>query len=246
MANFTALVTEMSLASAISGSISTLALLPSIFGTISNLAQAIQVESIILLANQLTKLQGSVKNIPDKSKFKDTIKKLKNMTELISELSTVSGGGIKNPVDALKSLGNTFGNIVKGLEVNSLTDNISKVANLIATLSQLNMPEDLTALKTKLQNIANIQKTLNSAFADIQFGDKGGISNPFIHGLNTLSSFFEGFETGNNIKIFNKVSKFVKDIQDLELPDDVSSLVSQIGRLVLFTNNLIKHFLHSL
>ena len=231
MVNFTALVTEMSMASAISGNISTLALLPSIFGTISNLAQAIQVESIILLANQLTKLQGSVKNIPDKSKFKDTIKKLKNMTELISELSTVSGGGIKNPVDALKSIGNTFSNIVKGLEVNSLTDNISKVTNLIATLSQLNMPEDLTALKTKLQNIANIQKTLNSAFADIQFGDKGGISNPFIHGLNTLSSFFEGFETGNNIKIFNKVSKFVKDINDLELPDDVSSITSQIQKI---------------
>ena len=231
MVNFTALVTEMSLASAISGNISTLALLPSIFGTISNLAQAIQVESIILLANQLTKLQGSVKNIPDKSKFKDTVKKLKNMTELINELSIVSGGGIKNPVDALKSIGNTFSNIVKGLEVNSLTDNISKVTNLIATLSQLNMPEDLTALKTKLQNIANIQKTLNSAFADIQFGDKGGISNPFIHGLNTLSSFFEGFETGNNIKIFNKVSKFVKDIQDLELPDDVSSITSQIQKI---------------
>lgn len=242
MVNFTALVTEMSLASAISGNISTLALLPSIFGTISNLAQAIQVESIILLANQLTKLQGSVKNIPDKSKFKDTIKKLKNMTELISELSTVSGGGIKNPVDALKSLGNTFGNIVKGLEVNSLTDNISKVTNLIATLSQLNMPEDLTALKTKLQNIANIQKTLNSAFADIQFGDKGGISNPFIHGLNTLSSFFEGFETGNNIKIFNKVSKFVKDIQDLELPDDVSSLVLQVRKIGLIHQQLNQAF----
>lgn len=242
MSNFTALVTEMSLASAISGNISTLALLPSIFGTISNLAQAIQVESIILLANQLTKLQGSVKNIPDKSKFKDTIKKLKNMTELISELSTVSGGGIKNPVDALKSLGNTFGNIVKGLEVNSLTDNISKVANLIATLSQLNMPEDLSALKTKLTNIANIQKTLNSAFADIQFGDKGGISNPFIHGLNTLSSFFEGFETGNNIKIFNKVSKFVKDIQDLELPDDVSSLVLQIRKIGLIHQQLNQAF----
>lgn len=242
MANFTALVTEMSLASAISGNISTLALLPSIFGTISNLAQAIQVESIILLANQLTKLQGSVKNIPDKSKFKDTIKKLKNMTELISELSTVSGGGIKNPVDALKSIGNTFSNIVKGLEVNSLTDNISKVTNLIATLSQLNMPEDLTALKTKLQNIANIQKTLNSAFADIQFGDKGGISNPFIHGLNTLSSFFEGFETGNNIKIFNKVSKFVKDIQDLELPDDVSSLVSQVRKIGLIHQQLNQAF----
>lgn len=242
MANFTALVTEMSLASAISGNISTLALLPSIFGTISNLAQAIQVESIILLANQLTKLQGSVKNIPDKSKFKDTIKKLKNMTELISELSTVSGGGIKDPVDALKSIGNTFSNIVKGLEVNSLTDNISKVANLIATLSQLNMPEDLSALKTKLKNIANIQKTLNSAFADIQFGDSGGISNPFIHGLNTLSSFFEGFETGNNIKIFNKVSKFVKDIQDLELPDDVSSLVLQIRKIGLIHQQLNQAF----
>lgn len=231
MVNFTALVTEMSLASAISGNISTLALLPSIFGTISNLAQAIQVESIILLANQLTKLQGSVKNIPDKSKFKDTVKKLKNMTELINELSSVSGGGIKNPVDALKSIGNTFSNIVKGLEVNSLTDNISKVTNLIATLSQLNMPEDLTALKTKLQNIANIQKTLNSAFADIQFGDSGGISNPFIHGLNVISSFFDGFETGNNIKVFNKVSKFVKDINDLELPDDVSSITSQIQKI---------------
>lgn len=242
MVNFTALVTEMSLASAISGNISTLALLPSIFGTISNLAQAIQVESIILLANQLTKLQGSVKNIPDKSKFKDTVKKLKSMTELINELSSVSGGGIKNPVDALKSIGNTFSNIVKGLEVNSLTDNISKVANLIATLSKLNMPEDLTALKTKLQNIANIQKTLNSAFADIQFGDKGGISNPFIHGLNTLSSFFEGFETGNNIKIFNKVSKFVKDIQDLELPDDVSSLVLQIRKIGLIYQQLKQAF----
>lgn len=242
MVNFTALVTEMSLASAISGNISTLALLPSIFGTISNLAQAIQVESIILLANQLTKLQGSVKNIPDKSKFKDTVKKLKNMTELINELSSVSGGGIKNPVDALKSIGNTFSNIVKGLEVNSITDNISKVANLIATLSQLNMPEDLSALKTKLKNIANIQKTLNSAFADIQFGDKGGISNPFIHGLNTLSSFFEGFETGNNIKIFNKVSKFVKDIQDLELPDDVSSLVLQIRKIGLIHQQLNQAF----
>lgn len=242
MVNFTALVTEMSLASSFSGNISTLALLPSIFGTISNLAQAIQIESIINLVNKLNKLQGSVKNIPDKSKFKDTIKKLKNMTEHISELSTVSGGGIKNPVDALKSLGNTFGNIVKGLEVNSLTDNITKVANLIATLSQLNMPEDLSALKTKLKNIANIQKTLNSAFADIQFGDSGGISNPFIHGLNTLSSFFEGFETGNNIKIFNKVSKFVKDIQDLELPDDVSSLVSQIRKIGLIHQQLNQAF----
>lgn len=242
MLNFTALVTEMSLASAISGNISTLALLPSIFGTISNLAQAIQIESIINLVNKLNKLQGSVKNIPDKSKFKDTVKKLKNMTELINELSSVSGGGIKNPVDALKSLGNTFGNIVKGLEVNSITDNISKVANLIATLSQLNMPEDLSALKTKLKNIANIQKTLNSAFADIQFGDNGGISNPFIHGLNTLSSFFEGFETGNNIKIFNKVSKFVKDIQDLELPDDVSSLVSQIRKIGLIHQQLNQAF----
>ena len=242
MTNFTALVTEMSLASAISGNISTLALLPSIFGTISNLAQAIQIESIINLVNKLNKLQGSVKNIPDKSKFKDTIKKLKNMTELISELSTVSGGGIKNPVDALKSLGNTFGNIVKGLEVNSLTDNITKVANLIATLSQLNMPEDLSALKTKLKNIANIQKTLNSAFADIQFGDKGGISNPFIHGLNTLSSFFDGFETGNNIKTFNKVTKFVKDIEDLELPDDVSSLVSQVRKIGLIHQQLNQAF----
>lgn len=242
MVNFTALVTEMSLASAISGNISTLALLPSIFGTISNLAQAIQVESIILLANQLTKLQGSVKNIPDKSKFKDTVKKLKNMTELISELSSVSGGGIKNPVDALKSIGNTFSNIVKGLEVNSLTDNISKVTNLIATLSQLNMPEDLSALKTKLKNIANIQKTLNSVFADIQFGDSGGISNPFIHGLNALSSFFDGFETGNNIKIFNKVSKFVKVIQDLELPDDVSSLVSQVRKIGLIHQQLNQAF----
>lgn len=242
MVNFTALVTEMSLASSFSGNISTLALLPSIFGTISNLAQAIQIESIINLVNKLNKLQGSVKNIPDKSKFKDTIKKLKNMTELISELSTVSGGGIKNPVDALKSLGNTFGNIVKGLEVNSLTDNITKVANLIATLSQLNMPEDLSALKTKLKNIANIQKTLNSAFADIQFGDSGGISNPFIHGLNTLSSFFDGFETGNNIKIFNKVSKFVKDIQDLELPDDVSSLVTQIRKIGLIHQQLNQAF----
>lgn len=242
MVNFTALVTEMSLASAISGNISTLALLPSIFGTISNLAQAIQVESIILLANQLTKLQGSVKNIPDKSKFKDTVKKLKNMTELINELSSVSGGGIKNPVDALKSIGNTFSNIVKGLEVNSLTDNISKVANLIATLSQLNMPEDLTALKTKLKNIANIQKTLNSAFADIQFGNSGGISNPFIHGLNAIASFFGGFETGNNIKTFDKVTKFVKDIEDLELPDDVSSLVSQVRKIGLIHQQLNQAF----
>jgi hypothetical protein len=231
MANFTALVTEMSLASAFSGNISTLALLPSIFGTISNLAQAIQIESIINLANKLNKLQGSMKNVPDKSKFKDTLKKLKNMTELINELSTVSGGGIKNPVDAIKSIGNTFSNIVKGFEVNSITDNISKVANLIATLSQLNMPEDLSALKTKLKNIANIQKTLNSAFADIQFGDSGGISNPFIHGLNAIASFFDGFETGNNIKVFNKVSKFVKDINDLELPDDVSSITSQIRKI---------------
>ena len=242
MLNFTALVTEMSMASAISGNISTLALLPSIFGTISNLAQAIQIESIINLVNKLNKLQGSMKNVPDKSKFKDTIKKLKNMTELINELSSVSGGGIKNPVDALKSIGNTFNNIVKGLEVNSITDNISKVADLIATLSQLNMPEDLSALKTKLKNIANIQKTLNSAFADIQFGDSGGISNPFIHGLNTLSSFFEGFETGNNIKIFNKVSKFVKDIEDLELPDDVSSLVSQVRKIGLIHQQLNQAF----
>ena len=242
MVNFTALVTEMSTASAISGNISTLALLPSIFGTISNLAQAIQVESIILLANQLKKLQGNMKNVPDKSKFKDTIKKLKNMTELISELSTVSGGGIKNPVDVLKSIGNTFSNIVKGLEVNSITDNISKVANLIATLSQLNMPEDLSALKTKLKNIANIQKTLNSAFADIQFGDKGGVSSPFIHGLNAIASFLEGFETSNNIKIFNKLSKFVGDIQGLELPDDISSLTEKVQKIGLIHQQLNQAF----
>lgn len=233
MLNFTALVTEMSLASAISGSISTLALLPSIFGTISNLAQAIQVESIILLANQLTKLQGSVKNIPDKSKFKDTIKKLKNMTELISELSTVSGGGIKNPVDAIRSLGNTFGNIVKGLEVNSLTDNITKVANLIATLSRFNMPDDISGLKTKLQNIANIQKTLESAFADISVDDGGkfNYSDIFVHLNNSIASMLKGWETANNTKMVEKLVKFINEIQNVEIPDNVDPIKTQLEKL---------------
>lgn len=233
MVNFTALVTEMSMASAISGNISTLALLPSIFGTISNLAQAIQVESIILLANQLTKLQGSVKNIPDKSKFKDTIKKLKNMTELISELSTVSGGGIKNPVDAIRSLGNTFGNIVKGLEVNSLTDNITKVANLIATLSRFNMPDDISGLKTKLQNIANIQKTLESAFADISVDDGGkfNYSDIFVHLNNSIASMLKGWETSNNTKMVEKLVKFINEIQNVEIPDNVEPIKTQLTKL---------------
>ena len=232
MVNFTALVTEMSVASSFSGGISSLALLPSIFGTISNLAQAIQIESIINLANKLNKLQGSVKNIPDKSKFKDTLNKLKNMTELMGELGSVEGLNTKNPLDILTSLNNTFGNLAKGLETSSLTNNITKVANLIATLNQINIPEDLSALKTKLSNIANIQKTLNSAFADISFGENtGGISSPFIHVLNAISSFFEGFEVGNNINIFNKLSKFVSDIQSLELPEDVSSISSKIQKI---------------
>lgn len=233
MVNFTALVTEMSMASAISGNISTLALLPSIFGTISNLAQAIQVESIILLVNQLTKLQGSVKNIPDKSKFKDTVKKLKNMTELISELSTVSGGGIKNPVDAIKSLGNTFGNIVKGLEVNSLTDNITKVANLIATLSRFNMPDDISGLKTKLQNIANIQKTLESAFADISVDDGGkfNYSDIFVHLNNSIASMLKGWETANNTKMVEKLVKFINEIQNVEIPDSVDPIKTQLEKL---------------
>ncbi len=233
MLNFTALVTEMSMASAISGNISTLALLPSIFGTISNLAQAIQIESIILLANQLTKLQGSVKNIPDKSKFKDTIKKLKNMTELISELSTVSGSGIKNPVDAIKSLGNTFSNIVKGLEVNSLTDNISKVANLIATLSKFNMPDDISGLKTKLKNIANIQKTLESAFADISVDDGGkfNYSDIFVHLNNSIASMLKGWETSNNTKMVEKLVKFINEIQSVEIPDNVEPIKTQLSKL---------------
>lgn len=233
MVNFTALVTEMSMASAISGNISTLALLPSIFGTISNLAQAIQVESIILLVNQLNKLQGSVKNIPDKSKFKDTIKKLKNMTELISELSTVSGGGIKNPVDAIRSLGNTFGNIVKGLEVNSLTDNITKVANLIATLSRFNMPDDISGLKTKLQNIANIQKTLESAFADISVDDGGkfNYSDIFVHLNNSIASMLKGWETANNTKMVEKLVKFINEIQNVEIPDNVDPIKTQLEKL---------------
>lgn len=242
MLNFTGLVTLMSTASFFSGSISSLALIPSIFGTISNIVQAIQIDSIINLVGKLNKLQGSMKNIPNKSKFKDTINKLKSMTDLINELSSVSVSGIKNPVDALKSISNTFSNIVKGLEVNSITDNISKVANLIATLSQLNMPEDLSALKTKLKNIADIQKTLNSAFADIQFGDSGGISSPFLHAMNALGTFFEGFETGNNIKIFNKVSQFVSDIQGLELPDDVSSITTQIQKIGLIHQQLNQAF----
>lgn len=232
MVNFTALVTEMSVASSFSGGISSLALLPSIFGTISNLAQAIQIESIINLANKLNKLQGSVKNIPDKSKFKDTLNKLKNMTELMGELGSVEGLNTKNPLDILTSLNNTFGNLAKGLETSSLTNNITKVANLIATLNQINIPEDLSSLKTKLSNIANIQKTLNSAFADISFGENtGGVSSPFIHGLNAISSFLEGFEVGNNIKIFNKLSQFVNDIQSLKLPEDVSSISSKIQKI---------------
>lgn len=243
MTNFTALVTEMSLASAISGNISTLALLPSIFGTISNLAQAIQVESIILLVNQLTKLQGSVKNIPDKSKFKDTVKKLKNMTELISELSTVSGG-IKNPVDFIKSIGNTFGNIVKGLEVNSLTDNITKVANLIATLSRFNMPDDISGLKTKLQNIANIQKTLESAFADISVDDGGkfNYSDIFVHLNNSIASMLKGWETSNNTKMVEKLVKFINEIQSVEIPDDVEPIKTQLTKLGQVQKSLSQAF----
>ena len=243
MLNFTGLVTLMSTASFFSGSISSLALIPSIFGTISNIAQAIQIDSIINLVGKLNKLQGSMKNIPNKSKFKDTINKLKNMTDLINELSSVSVSGIKNPLNAFNSIKNAFGNIVKGLEVNSLTDNISKVTNLIATLSKLNMPEDLSALKTKIQNIANIQKTLNSAFADIQFGvDNGGITAPFLHAINALGTFFDGLETGNNIKVFNKVSQFVSGIQGLELPDDVSSITTQIQKIGLIHQQLNQAF----
>lgn len=230
MTNFTALVTEMSLASAISGNISTLALLPSIFGTISNLAQAIQVESIILLANQLTKLQGSVKNIPDKSKFKDTVKKLKNMTELINELSSVSGGGIKNPVDFIKSIGNTFSNIAKGLETSSLTNNVTKVANLIATLSQLNMPEDLSGLKTKLRNLGNIQKTLSSAFADISVGDTN-YSDILLHFNNSIASFLKGWETSNNTKLVEKLGNFITDIQGMEIPDNIDGIKDKLSKL---------------
>lgn len=230
MTNFTALVTEMSLASAISGNISTLALLPSIFGTISNLAQAIQVESIILLANQLTKLQGSVKNIPDKSKFKDTVKKLKNMTELINELSSVSGGGIKNPVDFIKSIGNTFSNIAKGLETSSLTNNVTKVANLIATLSQLNMPEDLSGLKTKLRNLGNIQKILSSAFADISVGDTN-YSDILLHFNNSIASFLKGWETSNNTKLVEKLGNFITDIQGMEIPDNIDGIKDKLSKL---------------
>jgi hypothetical protein len=230
MVNFTALVTEMSLASAISGNVSTLALLPSIFGTISNLAQAIQVESIILLANQLTKLQGSVKNIPDKSKFKDTVKKLKNMTELINELSSVSGGGIKNPVDFIKSIGNTFSNIAKGLETSSLTNNVTKVANLIATLSQLNMPEDLSGLKTKLRNLGNIQKTLSSAFADISVGDTN-YSDILLHFNNSIASFLKGWETSNNTKLVEKLGNFITDIQGMEIPDNIDGIKDKLSKL---------------
>lgn len=244
MVNFTALVTEMSLASAISGNISTLALLPSIFGTISNLAQAIQVESIILLANQLTKLQGSVKNIPDKSKFKDTVKKLKNMTELVSELSTVSGGGIKNPVDFIKSIGNTFSNIAKGLETSSLTDNITKVANLIATLSRFNMPDDISGLKTKLQNIANIQKTLESAFADISVDDGGkfNYSDIFVHLNNSIASMLKGWETSNNTKMVEKLVKFINEIQNVEIPDDVEPIKTQLTKLGQVQKSLSQAF----
>ena len=233
MTNFTALVTEMSLASAFSGNISTLALLPSIFGTISNLAQAIQIESIINLTNKLNKLQGSMKNVPDKSKFKDTIKKLKNMTELINELSSVSGGGIKNPVDALKSIGNTFSNIVKGFEVNSLSDNVTKVANLIATLSRFNMPDDMSSLKTKLKNIANIQKTLESAFADISVDDGGkfNYSDIFLHLNNSIASMIKGWETSNNTKMVEKLVKFINEIQKVEIPDNVEPIKTQLTKL---------------
>ena len=230
MVNFTALVTEMSLASSFSGNISTLALLPSIFGTISNLAQAIQIESIINLVNKLNKLQGSMKNVPDKSKFKDTIKKLKNMTELISELSTVSGGGIKNPVDFIKSIGNTFSNIAKGLETSSLTNNVTKVANLIATLSQLNMPEDLSGLKTKLRNLGNIQKTLSSAFADISVGDTN-YSDILLHFNNSIASFLKGWETSNNTKLVQKLGKFITDIQGMEIPDNIDGIKDKLSKL---------------
>lgn len=230
MVNFTALVTEMSLASSFSGNISTLALLPSIFGTISNLAQAIQIESIINLVNKLTKLQGSVKNIPDKSKFKDTIKKLKNMTELINELSSVSGGGIKNPVDFIKSIGNTFSNIAKGLETSSLANNVTKVANLIATLSQLNMPEDLSGLKTKLRNLGNIQKTLSSAFADISVGDTN-YSDILLHFNNSIASFLKGWETSNNTKLVQKLGKFITDIQGMEIPDNIDGIKDKLSKL---------------
>lgn len=233
MANFTALVTEMSLASAFSGNISTLALLPSIFGTISNLAQAIQIESIINLANKLNKLQGSMKNVPDKSKFKDTLKKLKNMTELINELSSVSGGGIKNPVDFIKSIGNTFSNIAKGLETSSLTNNVTKVANLIATLSRFNMPDDMSSLKTKLKNIANIQKTLESAFADISVDDGGkfNYSDIFLHLNNSIASMIKGWETSNNTKMVEKLVKFINEIQKVEIPDNVEPIKTQLTKL---------------
>lgn len=230
MTNFTALVTEMSLASTFSGNISSLALLPSIFGTISNLAQAIQIESIINLANKLNKLQGSVKNIPDKSKFKDTLNKLKNMTELMSELGSVEGLNTKNPLDILTSINNTFGNLVKGLETSSLTTNITKVADLIATLSKINMPEDLSSLKSKLNNIANIQKTLNSAFADISVGDTN-YSDILLHFNNSIASFLKGWETSNNTKLVEKLGKFITDIQGMEIPDNIDGIKDKLSKL---------------
>lgn len=232
MVNFTALVTEMSVASSFSGGISSLALLPSIFGTISNLAQAIQIESIINLANKLNKLQGSVKNIPDKSKFKDTLNKLKNMTELMGELGNVDGLNTKNPVDILTSINNTFGNLAKGLETSSLTNNITKVANLIATLNQINIPKDMSPLTSKLRSLADVQKTLNSAFADISFGDSGiNYSYVFMHLNNAIASFLDGWETSINAKIVEKLGKVIGDIQSMDIPTDISGITSQLSKL---------------
>lgn len=243
MLNLTALVTEMSLASTFSGITSTLAILPSIFGAIGNKVQAIQVKSIVDLANKFKELQESMGKVPDKSKFIGTLKKLKSLLGVIAEFNELSSEGTKNSSNSPKSNSNTYGNLYNGLDVNSIIDNISRVSKLIDTLSNLKMPEDLSTIKNKLKNIANIQKTLNSAFADISSKeDKGGVSNPFIHYINSISSYLEGFEVGNNIKIFNKLSEFVEEIKGLELPDDISPLSDKIKKISLIHQQLNQSF----
>ena len=245
MVKFTALVTEMSMASAISGQMSTLALIPSLFGTLGNMAQSLQVDSIIKLANKLNKLQSVAKTIPDKSSFKSTIDKIKNLSELMSSIGSVNVSNINNPLDLFASLGRSLGNVASGLETSTLTKTITKLSTFISTVTKLEVPTDISGLKTKIQSLASIQKTLNSAFADFSLNTGSGTidySSVFLNLNNAIASFLDGWETSNNIKNFERLAKFVTDLSSLELPEDMSVVQTKFQQIADIKNKLNSAF----
>lgn len=233
----TAYTGALAMLSTVNGLLAPFAIIGGTLSALGNLANQLNIASLEALFNQTKRFIEATKKIPSEEEISKSIENIGKMLQAMNNITTL--GDVHNGVNLITfwdSLDNYFTNLVQGLEVQSIFDNVSKTADFMAKLASIEIPkfDDVQDKITKIQEFMNTMTSVNSA--QIDAGNTGNI-------FSAIGSMLQGLEVDSIVNSLTKVSDFMRALNKVSMPKE-TSITKKLEQLQDFMNSLSASFNH--